>query len=457
MLDTLTSNWDQILEFLKTEYDIQEIAINTWLSPLSVYSVDGNNLTLAYDDDNSMKIKYVNDKYKDFLKMAINDVVGKEFNISICSKSSLKEDISNLSSDMNNSSLVNEQKLSYSNINQKYTFNSFIVGPNNNIAQAASLAVAESPGEIYNPLFIYGGAGLGKTHLMHAIGNYIINNNPNKKVLYASSEEFTNELVSIIRNDNQNQSAINDFREKYRSVDVLLIDDIQFIIGKERTQEEFFHTFNTLFLAKKQIVISSDKPPKDMELLEERLSSRFSNGLTVDIQKPEYETRLAILTKKAEIEHLNIPKEVFNYVVENITSNVRDLEGALTKIVAFSKLSNQNITLEFSENVLSDVINPTQKTITIDLIINTVAEHFSIKKEDIVSKKKNADIAYPRQIVMYLSRILTDETYSNIAKALNRKDHSTIIHGADKIDLDIKNNPQTKDLIDIITKKINPN
>ena len=251
MLDTLTSTWDQILEFLKTEYDIQEIAINTWLSPLSVYSVDGNNLTLAYDDDNSMKIKYVNDKYKDFLKMAINDVVGKEFNISICSKSSLKEDISNLSSDMNNSSLVNEQKLSYSNINQKYTFDSFIVGPNNNIAQAASLAVAESPGEIYNPLFIYGGAGLGKTHLMHAIGNYIINNNPDKKVLYASSEEFTNELVSIIRNDNQNQSAINDFREKYRSVDVLLIDDIQFIIGKERTQEEFFHTFNTLFLAKK--------------------------------------------------------------------------------------------------------------------------------------------------------------------------------------------------------------
>ena len=457
MLDTLTSNWDQILEFLKTEYDIQEIAINTWLSPLSVYSVDGNNLTLAYDDDNSMKIKYVNDKYKDFLKMAINDVVGEEFNITIRSKVSLQEDISNISSDMNTSSLVNEQKLSYSNINQKYTFDSFIVGPNNNIAQAASLAVAESPGEIYNPLFIYGGAGLGKTHLMHAIGNYIINNNPDKKVLYASSEEFTNELVSIIRNDNQNQSAINDFREKYRSVDVLLIDDIQFIIGKERTQEEFFHTFNTLFLAKKQIVISSDKPPKDMELLEERLSSRFSNGLTVDIQKPEYETRLAILTKKAEIEHLTIPKEVFNYVVENITSNVRDLEGALTKIVAFSKLSQQDITLEFSENVLSDVINPTQKTITIDLIINTVAEHFSIKKEDIVSKKKNADIAYPRQIVMYLSRILTDETYSNIAKALNRKDHSTIIHGADKIDLDIKNNPQTKDLIDIITKKINPN
>ena len=335
MLETLTSNWDHILELLKTEYDINEIAINTWLSPLSVYSVDGNNLTLAYDD-NSMKLNYVINKYKDFIKMAINDVVEKEFNITICSLQSLKENNSNSTSDINNTSLVYEQKLSYSNINQKYTFDSFIVGSNNNIAQAASLAVAESPGEIYNPLFIYGGAGLGKTHLMHAIGNYIIANNPDKKVLYASSEEFTNELVSIIRNDNQNQSAINDFREKYRSVDVLLIDDIQFIIGKERTQEEFFHTFNTLFLAKKQIVISSDKPPKDMELLEERLSSRFSNGLTVDIQKPDYETRLAILNKKAEIEHYDIPKEVFNYIVENITSNIRDLEGALTKIVAFS-------------------------------------------------------------------------------------------------------------------------
>ena len=453
MLETLTSNWDHILEVLKTEYDVSQIAINTWLSPLSVYSVDGNNLTLAYEDDN-LKLTYVLNKYKDFIKMAINDVVEKEFNINICSLKSLQE---NNKSEINNTSVVYEQKLSYSNINQKYTFDSFIVGSNNNIAQAASLAVAESPGEIYNPLFIYGGAGLGKTHLMHAIGNYIINNNPNKKVLYASSEEFTNELVSIIRNDNQNQSAINDFREKYRSVDVLLIDDIQFIIGKERTQEEFFHTFNTLFLAKKQIVISSDKPPKEMELLEERLSSRFSNGLTVDIQKPDYETRLAILNKKAEIEHYNIPNDVFNYIVENITSNVRDLEGALTKIVAYSKLSQQNITLEFSEDVLSDVINPTQKTITVDLIIDTVAEHFSIKKEDIVSKKKNADIAYPRQICMYLSRMLTDETYSNIAKALNRKDHSTIIHGADKIEADIKNNPQIKDLIDIITKKINPN
>ena len=456
MLEKITSNWDQILEILKTEYDISEIAINTWLSPLGVYSVDGNNLTLSYSDNN-MKLSYVLSKYKDFIKMAINDVVEQEFNINICSLKSLKENNTNLTSDINNTSAVYEQKLSYSNINQKYTFDSFIVGSNNNIAQAASLAVAESPGEIYNPLFIYGGAGLGKTHLMHAIGNYIINTNPNKKVLYASSEEFTNELVSIIRNDNQNQSAINDFREKYRSVDVLLIDDIQFIIGKERTQEEFFHTFNTLFLAKKQIVISSDKPPKDMELLEERLSSRFSNGLTVDIQKPDYETRLAILNKKAEIEHYNIPDDVFNYVVENITSNVRDLEGALIKIVAFSKLSNQDITLEFSENVLSDVINPTTKTITVDLIIDTVAEHYGIKREDIISKKKNQEIAYPRQICMYLSRQLTDETFSNIAKALNRKDHSTIMHGAEKIDVEIKNNPQTKDVIDIITKKINPN
>ena len=371
MLETLTSNWDHILELLKTEYDINEIAINTWLSPLSVYSVDGNNLTLAYDD-NSMKLNYVINKYKDFIKMAINDVVEKEFNITICSLQSLKENNSNSTSDINNTSLVYEQKLSYSNINQKYTFDSFIVGSNNNIAQAASLAVAESPGEIYNPLFIYGGAGLGKTHLMHAIGNYIIANNPDKKVLYASSEEFTNELVSIIRNDNQNQSAINDFREKYRSVDVLLIDDIQFIIGKERTQEEFFHTFNTLFLAKKQIVISSDKPPKDMELLEERLSSRFSNGLTVDIQKPDYETRLAILNKKAEIEHYDIPKEVFNYIVENITmlTGGRCLAVAVNLLQGFTAIV---FTLVEISNVRADIqrcylVKPPERILSLDEI-----------------------------------------------------------------------------------------
>jgi len=459
MIDKLTENWDKVLETLKEEYNLTDISISTWISPIRIYSFDGHNLVLTYDDD-SMKLNFVRNKYSDFLKSAIADVLELEtLNLTIDSLSSL-DNIDNTSTSSiptEQSSIALEQKLISSNINKNYTFDTFVVGSNNNIAQAASLAVSESPGDLYNPLFIYGGAGLGKTHLMHAIGNYVLSNNPNSKVLYASSEEFTNELVSIIRNDNHSQSSINDFREKYRNVDILLIDDIQFISGKERTQEEFFHTFNTLYLAKKQIVISSDKPPKDMDTLDDRLRTRFSTGLTVDIQKPDYETRLAIITKKANIAHLNIPDDVFSYIVENITSNVRDLEGALNKIVAFSKLSKQPITLEFSKNILSDVFNPVKKEITTELIIETVAEHFDISKKDICSRTKKQDISLPRQIIMYLSRNLTQDTLESIAKILGRKDHTTVMNGEKKIAQLIETDPYIKETVEIIKKKINPN
>ena len=281
---------------------------------------------------------------------------------------------------------VSPEIIQNANLNPKYTFDTFVVGANNNLAHAASLAVAESPGEIYNPLFIYGGVGLGKTHLMHSIAHFILKNNPNAKVLYVTSEKFTNELIDAIRN--KNNITTTEFREKYRNNDVLLIDDIQFIIGKESTQEEFFHTFNELHEAKKQIIISSDKPPKEIETLEERLRSRFEWGLTVDIQSPDYETRMAILRKKEEMEGYNIDNEVIKYIATNIKSNIRELEGALTKIVALSKLNNLEITTSLAEEALKDLISPNAaREITPDLILQIVSDHLNIQSIDILGQK----------------------------------------------------------------------
>mgnify|MGYP000802980768 FL=1 len=321
-------------------------------------------------------------------------------------------------------------------INPKYTFDTFVVGENNNIAHAASLAVSESPGEIYNPLFIYGGVGLGKTHLMQAIGNFIIQQNSSLKVKYVTSEVFTNELIESIRTE-KNTSNKN-FREKYRNVDVLLIDDIQFIVGNESTQDEFFHTFNTLREAKKQIIISSDRPPKDFETLEERLRSRFEWGLIVDISPPNYETRMAILRKKEELEGYNVDNSILDYIATNVKSNIRELEGSLNKLVAYSKLTRSEINMEFAENVLKDIISPNaHREITPDLIIQIVAEHFGITTADISSQKRSNEIAYPRQIAMYLCRSMTDVPYETIGNYMGKRDHSTIKYGVDKIAKDM--------------------
>ena len=341
------------------------------------------------------------------------------------------------------------------NLNPKYTFDTFVVGSNNNLAHAAALAVAESPGEIYNPLFIYGGVGLGKTHLMHAIAHFILKNNPSAKILYVSSETFTNELIDAIRN--KNNITTTEFREKYRNNDVLLIDDIQFIIGKESTQEEFFHTFNTLYESKKQIIISSDKPPKEIETLEERLRSRFEWGLTVDIQSPDYETRMAILRKKEEMEGYNIDNEVIKYIATNIKSNIRELEGALTKIVALSRLNKCDITLGLAEEALKDIISPNaQREVTPNLIIQVVSDHFGITPLDISSQKRTKEIVYPRQIVMYLCRNMTETPLQSIGRILGGRDHTTIIHGSEKIAADMNKDENLKNTIEILKKKINP-
>ncbi|OYO59688.1 chromosomal replication initiator protein DnaA, partial [Lachnotalea glycerini] len=338
----------------------------------------------------------------------------------------------------------------------RYTSDTFVVGGNNSFAHAASLAVAESPGEVYNPLFLYGGVGLGKTHLMHSIAHFVLNQKPETKVLYVTSEFFTNELIEAIRNGNN--TAMSKFREKYRSIDVLLIDDVQFIIGKESTQEEFFHTFNDLHGAKKQIILSSDKPPKDMETLEARLRSRFEWGLIADISSPDYETRMAILRKKEELDGYNIDDEVIKYIANNIKSNIRELEGALNKLIACAKLEKKEINLDLAEKALQDIISPdAPKEITPQLIISTVAEHYNISSTDLSSTKRNAEIVLPRQVAMYLCREMTSTPLKAIGGYLGKKDHTTVIHGADKISNEIKTNEALSNVIDIIKKKINPN
>ena len=453
MLEEIKAKWDEILLNIKEEHDISEVSYRTWLLPLIPDSVDKDILTILVPD--SAFISYVKKKYEFLLTITIEEITGFQCKLDFKLKSDVKEpEKENRLINVNNNT-VSQLALQNANLNPRYTFDTFVVGANNNLAHAASLAVAESPGEIYNPLFIYGGVGLGKTHLMHSIGHFILKNNPKAKVLYVTSEKFTNELIDAIRN--KNNISTTEFREKYRNNDVLLIDDIQFIIGKESTQEEFFHTFNALYEAKKQIIISSDKPPKEIETLEERLRSRFEWGLTVDIQSPDYETRMAILRKKEELEGYNIDNEVIKYIATNVKSNIRELEGALTKIVALSKLNNKEITTELAEEALKDLISPNaEKEVTPELIIQVVADHFGITPLDISSQKRNKEIVFPRQIVMYICRSMLGTSLQNIGKYLGGRDHTTIIHGHDKIAADMEKNESLRNTVEILMKKISP-
>ncbi len=458
MLETLKEKWNDILKFLKEEYEISNVSFDTWLLPLELYSMEqpGNIIKIIVPDANFLG--YIKKKYSVMLKVSIEEVTGiKCNNVEFLVEEEIKKNKENINHLIkNNQAAVSSATLQNANLNPKYTFDTFVVGANNNLAHAASLAVAESPGEIYNPLFIYGGVGLGKTHLMQSIANFILKNNPKAKILYVTSEKFTNELIDAIRN--KNNFSTTEFREKYRNNDVLLIDDIQFIIGKESTQEEFFHTFNALHEAKKQIIISSDKPPKEIETLEERLRSRFEWGLTVDIQSPDYETRMAILRKKEEMEGYNIDNEVIKYIATNIKSNIRELEGALTKIVALSKLEkNKEIDISLAEKALKDIIAPGDtKEITPEFIIQVVADHYNLTPLDITSQRRNKEIVYPRQVVMYLCRNMTGTGLQNIGKALGGRDHTTILHGIEKITSDLEENPTLQNTIDILKKKINP-
>jgi chromosomal replication initiator protein len=458
MYDLVVSKWDEILEILKKEHDIMDVSFNTWIKPLEVYSVENNIVSLLVPDEN-IATTYLHKKYYLPLKVVIQEVTGQLLDLEFLHPSDIKSKSSNKSYSQPNINEIQDSNYSKkleANLNPNNTFDNFVVGGNNNFAHAYALAVAESPAEMYNPLFIYGGVGLGKTHLMHSIGNFILDRNPDIKIRCVTSEVFTNEVINAIRSDNQ--TAIKDFRDKYRNLDVLLIDDIQFIIGKDRSQEEFFHTFNTLIESNKQIVISSDKPPKQMALLEDRFKSRFEMGLTVDISSPDYETRMAIIKKKAELEGYDIEEDIFQYIANNIKSNIRELEGALTKIVAFSRVSRKPVDLDVAKEVLKDIISPDDnKKITPEIIISTVADHFGISLADISSKKKTQEIVYPRQVAMYLCRNMTDTSQQVVGQLLGKKDHTTVIHAIDKIQKEIETNESTKNTIDIIKKKLNPN
>ena len=452
-MDSIKENWDLIKETLRREYDLSDISYSTWITPLDFYKVKDNVVFIMIPSDQSHALSYISSKYKSFFQVTISEMMDHTYDIAfILEKDALNDSSENITT----SNYGNNINYENANLNPKYKFDTFVVGNNNKFAHSASLAVAESPGIVYNPLYLYGGAGLGKTHLMHSIGRFILEQNPNMKVLYVTSEVFTNEVINCIRSGDA--AKMNQFREKYRNVDVLFIDDIQFIIGKESTQEEFFHTFNTLHSAGKQIILSSDKPPKDMETLEERFRSRFEWGLISDIQPPDYETRMAILKKNAEIYNKkDIDDEVFQYIANNIKSNIRELEGAFNKIIAFSKLNKVDINLAYAEEALKDVIYPDKpKEVTPSLIIEVVAEHFGVDPEDITSKKRNSEFVLPRQIVMYLCRTLTDTSLSNIGKYLGKKDHTTVMHGIQKITSELETNEDIKNKIEVIKKKINP-
>lgn len=454
-MELLQEKWNEILQSLKMEFEVSNIAYTTWLLPLKPYKLDGDNLYILTPKE--LAISYIERKFSVQLRVSIAEVTGIEYNIFFLSEDDAANiEVSSTKEEPKQSgSLSIANAAERANLNPKYTFDTFIVGSNNRFAHSAALAVAEEPGEIYNPLFLYGGAGLGKTHLMHSIAHYILEKNPEAKVLYTTSEAFTNELIESIRNGNS--SSMSKFRDKYRNIDVLLIDDIQFIIGKESTQEEFFHTFNHLHSLRKHIIISSDKPPKDIETLEERLRSRFEMGLTADISLPDYETRMAILRKKVEVDSFDIDDKVIEYIATNIKSNIRELEGALNKLIALYKLEKKPITVELAETELRDIISPnTPREVTPQLILDVVADHFHVSASDILSSKRQSEIVLPRQIVMYLCRDNGNFSLKTIGKFLGGRDHTTIIHGADKIQAEIEKNESLSSTIDTIKKKISP-
>ena len=452
MKNFITENWDTILSLIIQQQGLTEVAVNTWIRPFKVHAVTEDTVTFVLDQplNDERAISFVKMKFYDlFIQQAIFELTGKNYSVDFV----LQKDLNKAPEDIKPVKIQQENRTT-SNLNPKYTFDTFVVGNNNKLAHAASVAVAEAPGASYNPLFLYGGVGLGKTHLMHSVAHHILQNNKDAKVLYVTSEKFTIELIDSIKHDKNQQ-----FRDKYRNIDVLLIDDIQFIIGKESTQEEFFHTFNTLYEAKKQIIISSDKPPKDMITLEERLRSRFEWGLTADIQSPDYETRMAILKKRAELDGLDIPNDVMEYVANNIKSNIRELEGALNKICVYANLTKKNepITVDIAVEALKDLISPDAKReITPSMIAEIVASHYHITMDDLISKKKNKEIAYPRQITMFLCRKLTDAPLQAVGNMLGKRDHSTVIHGIEKIEKDLKTNQSLQSNIDVLIKKIDP-
>ncbi|MBR0598421.1 chromosomal replication initiator protein DnaA [Sinanaerobacter chloroacetimidivorans] len=430
-MNNLTENWEKTLELLKPE--LTAVSYDTWVYPLTPVKVDYKENKLYLSLYNDMAKSILEGRYISIIENAVKEAFGQKLKVFFVYPEETQDQ---------------QEEINFTDelyLNPKYIFNTFVIGNNNRFAHAASLAVAESPSKAYNPLFIYGGAGLGKTHLMHAIGHYILQQNPRTKVLYVSSEMFTNELIKAIREDKNVE-----FRNKYRSIDVLLIDDIQFIEKKERTQEEIFHTFNTLYEANKQIIISSDRPPKEIQTLEERLRSRFEWGLIADIQPPDYETRVAILRNKAELEGLETTDsliEVIGVIAEKIQSNIRELEGAFIRVIAYANLTNQKINRDLAKEVLKDVFSSKDRQVTPALVKKYICKHFNIKQADLESAKRSRNLAFPRQIAMYICRDMTDLSLPKIGEFFGNRDHTTVLHACDKISSEMKTNESLREVI----------
>ncbi|MBO8125657.1 MAG: chromosomal replication initiator protein DnaA [Firmicutes bacterium] len=434
MSNNLQEVWKKALEIVAIE--MPKTSFKTWVKGLTPLYTSGNNFVV--EAPNEFSRDWVVSRYIPLIEKSLHTVTGREWNLQVLlpeekPKGPPLQKQETGTKDDKVSNKVEEAKL-----NPKYTFETFVVGDSNRFAHAASLAVAEAPARAYNPLFIYGGVGLGKTHLMHAIGHFVLENSPGMNVVYVTSEQFTNDMINAIRDD-----KTAEFRNKYRNIDVLLVDDIQFLAGKERTQEEFFHTFNALHEANKQIVLSSDRPPKDIPTLEDRLRSRFEWGLITDIQAPDLETRIAILDKKARLEKMQVPQEVLSFIAENIHSNIRELEGALIRVVAYSALTNKPVDLELATEVLKDILSAVKnKRIEIKDIQQAVADYFNIDVSEMKTKKRSRAVAFPRQVAMYLARELTDASLPKIGEAFGGRDHTTVLHAFEKISETINQDPE---------------
>ena len=465
------SLWQQCLARLQDELPATEFSM--WIRPLQAELSDN---TLALYAPNRFVLDWVRDKYLNNINGLLNDFCGADapqlrFEVGAKPASSLQKGAVSPAAAAIPAAQVQTARAAptivrpgwdnvpapaeptyRSNVNVKHTFDNFVEGKSNQLARAAARQVADNPGGAYNPLFLYGGTGLGKTHLLHAVGNGIVARKPNAKVVYMHSERFVQDMVKALQNN-----AIEEFKRYYRSVDALLIDDIQFFANKERSQEEFFHTFNTLHGANKQIILSSDRPPKDMDILEDRIRSRFEWGLLADIQSPDYETRIAILRKKQELDGYSVSDDVIEYIASNIKSNIRELEGALNKIIAYANLEKREINIDLAEQVLRDIISPNEKkVITPDFIIDTVADHFDITPSDIVGSKRSSKIVFPRQIAMYLCREMLDAPLTGIGKMMGDRDHTTVMHGIEKIEKEMSAKDSVRNTVDILKKKINP-
>ncbi|MBA4541938.1 chromosomal replication initiator protein DnaA [Thermoactinomyces daqus] len=440
--------WAKTLDSIQDK--ISKPSFETWLKTTEAIQLREDILVVSTPNDFARD--WLESRYADLVRDALKEITGSPLGVKFVSQSSEKNQAdSEKKADTAEAEEETEEEPPRTQLNPRYTFDTFVIGSGNRFAHAASLAVAEAPAKAYNPLFIYGGVGLGKTHLMHAIGHYVLDHTPSSRVVYISSEKFTNEFINSIRDNKTIQ-----FRNKYRSVDILLIDDIQFLAGKEQTQEEFFHTFNALHEANKQIIISSDRPPKEIPTLEDRLRSRFEWGLITDVQPPDLETRIAILRKKSIADNLDVPSEVLAFIADRVDTNIRELEGALIRVVAFSALMNQPVTPELAAEALKDIMPQSRpRVISIHDIQQAVANYYRLRVEDLKSKKRTKSVAFPRQIAMYLCRELTDFSLPKIGEDFGGRDHTTVIHAHEKISRNLKQDPQLEQAISQLKQRIN--